>query len=55
MANKNSKRRKAEQHKAQKAIGFSKPVYKKKANPFPNPNKDEDMNLTRQREIFYGK
>ena len=51
--NKNTKRNKAAFLKANKG-NWPKPVYKKKAKPFPTPNKDEDMTMTRQRAIFYG-
>ena len=54
MANRNSKRRKAAQHKELKKTGFPKPVFKKKARPFPRPNPDADLRLVTQREIFSG-
>ena len=54
--NKNSKRRQRQiAAEAKQAGGFSKPVYKKKVRPFPVPHKDEDVSLSAQREVFYGK
>lgn len=51
---KGSKRRQEQIRATAKASGgFGKPVYKKKAKPFPTPSK-EDMSLATQRSIFYG-
>lgn len=53
--NKNSKRRQRSLALTAKSNGgFGKPVFKKKAKPFPTPNKDKNMTLATQRDIFYG-
>jgi ribosomal protein L44E len=53
--NKNSRRRQRQiAITAKQSGGFGKPVYKKKAKPFPTPNKDEDVSLATQRVTFYG-
>lgn len=50
MANKNTKnRQRAIRDAGGKFMGF-----KKKAKPFPNPNKDEDVRMSTQRVQFYG-
>ena len=48
--NKNTKRRQS----AIRESGAKFMGYKKKAKPFPTPNKDEDMSLATQRRIFNG-
>ena len=50
MANTNTKRR----QRALRAGGNQFMGFKKKAKPFPTPNKDEDMSLATQRSIFNG-
>lgn len=53
--NKNSKRRQRNAAiTAKQSGGFSKPVYKKKAKPFPQPNKETTLTLADQRAIFNG-
>lgn len=52
--NNNTKRRKAAWHKHMRKHGFPKPLYKAKKKPFPQPDKDIDLSLRTQREIFYG-
>lgn len=50
--NNNTKRRKALFAKENKG-NFPKPVFKKKAKPFPQP-KDAGLSLANQRAMFYG-
>jgi hypothetical protein len=54
--NKNSKRRQRNAAiTAKQSDGFPKPVYKKKAKPFPKPNgEDSALTLADQRAIFNG-
>ena len=52
--NKNTKRRVKRDHAAQKAVGFPKPVYRRKTRSFPQPNKEANLSLKAQAEIFYG-
>lgn len=55
--NDNSKRRKAQFAKENKGK-YGKPVFKKKAQPFPRPNKGEKedvrVSLSHQRHVFFG-
>lgn len=52
--NKNSRKRQRNASiTAKQSGGFSKPVYKKKAKPFPQP-KDAGLSLATQRDIFFG-
>ena len=54
--NKNTKRRQRNAAVAAKQSGgFGKPVYKKKAKPFPKPNGEDAMTMADQREFLYGK
>ena len=48
--NKNTKQRLTNYRKANKG-NFGKPAYKKKAKPFPQPNK-EGMTISEQREFL---
>ena len=55
MANRNTKLKIKLARKATlESGGFSKPVFKKKAKPFPAPNKDDDniLSMTSQAKFF---
>jgi hypothetical protein len=49
--NKNTKRRLTQYAKDNKGK-FAKPVYKKKAKPFPQPNKEATLSLLDQRAFL---
>jgi len=56
--NNNTKSRNARRHKELRKSGFAKPVYRKKAKPFPLVNKGEKaealVTLRHQRHVFHG-
>ena len=53
--NKNSKRRQRNAAiTAKQSGGFPKPVYKKKAKPFPKSNGDNAPTMAEQRAMFNG-
>jgi hypothetical protein len=52
--NKNTKRRLAQYRVKCKREGFPKYVHKKKAQPFPRPDKDVDLSIRAQSLIFHG-
>lgn len=52
MANNNTKRRKVALHKEMRKQGFPSPGFKKKAKPFPVPNKDADVSIRAQMQFL---
>jgi hypothetical protein len=53
--NKNTRKRIAKMHKQMRKVGFPKPAFKKKVQPFPRPNPDIDLSIKAQNQMFHGR